>query len=82
MAWWENEVQKKAGKSPGFPHIGGLAQDLSVKNLSADAKTKLKDKIESKNMSVLMEKVTGTESQYGVSLEQANVFHITSTTQI
>jgi hypothetical protein len=33
-------------------------------------------------MSVLMQKVTGTESHYGVSLEQANVFHVTSTTQI
>jgi hypothetical protein len=80
LAWWETEVKKQAGKSPGFPHVGGFAQDVSVKNLDTDSKIKLKTKIEGNKMSILMEKVTGTDSQYGVSIEQSNVFHVTSVT--
>jgi hypothetical protein len=63
-----------------FPHVGGFAQDVSVKNLDTDGKIKLKTKIEGNNMSILMEKVTGMDSQYGVSIEQSNVFHVTSAT--
>jgi hypothetical protein len=76
--WWETEVQAQAGKSPGFPHVGGFAQDVSVKNLSNDEKIKLKKILEDSKLSVLMEKVTGTESEYGVSSDSANVFHVTS----
>ncbi|HEX4507110.1 MAG TPA: hypothetical protein VH722_15375, partial [Alphaproteobacteria bacterium] len=72
LSWWEDEVKKQAGQSPGFPHVGGYAQDVSVKNLDTDGKEKLKKKFESKKISILMEKVTGTESEYGVSLENAN----------
>jgi hypothetical protein len=25
VAWWEAEVKKQAGKSPGFPHVGDFA---------------------------------------------------------
>jgi hypothetical protein len=77
VKWWRDEIQLQAGKSPGFPHVGGFAQDVSVKNLDKDGKDKLKKAIEAKKLSILMEKVTGTESKYGVSLEQANVFHVT-----
>jgi hypothetical protein len=77
LKWWQDEIKLQAGKSPGFPHVGGFAQDVSVKNLDTDGKTALKKKIVAKKMSILMEKVTGTESDYGVSLEQANVFHVT-----
>lgn len=76
--WWQTEVKAQAGKSPGFPHVGGLAQDVSVKNLSKDERSKLHKKIESKKLSILMEKVTGTESQYGVSIDDATVFHVTA----
>jgi hypothetical protein len=77
VKWWEDEIKLQAGKSPGFPHVGGFAQDVSVKNLATDDKKTLKTKLESKQLSILMEKVTGTESDYGVSLENANVFHVT-----
>ena len=80
VTWWETEVKNQVGKSPGFPHVGGFAQDVSVKNRDTDSKIKLKTKIESNNTSILMEKVTGTDSQYGVSIEQSNVFHLTSAT--
>src|SRR5262245_23588713 len=65
--WWKHEIELQAGKSPGFPHVGGHAQDVSVKNLDKDGKDKLKKKLEAKKLKILMEKVTGTDSQYGVS---------------
>jgi hypothetical protein len=77
VKWWRSQIELQAGKSPGFPHVGGYAQDVSVKNLDKDGKEKLKKAIEAKKLSILMEKVTGDDSQYGVSLEQANVFHVT-----
>jgi hypothetical protein len=80
VKWWETAVKEQAGKSPGFPHVGGYAQDISVKKLDTDDKILLKTKIETKNMSILMEKVTGTDSEYGVSVESANVFHVTKIT--
>lgn len=76
LAWWEVEVKAQAGLPTGFAHVGGKAQDISVKNLDTAAKTKLKEKLEAKNISIYMEKVTGTTSEYGVSTEQANVFHV------
>ncbi len=78
VKWWKDEIELQAGKSPGFPHVGGKAQDVSVKNLDKDGKGKLKKALEAKKLKVLMEKVTGTDSQYGVSLDQANVFHVTN----
>ena len=77
VTWWTDEINLQAGKSPGFPHVGGKAQDVSVKNLDTDGKNKLKKKLEAAGLSILMEKVTGTDSDYGVSLEAANVFHVT-----
>lgn len=75
LAWWKAEIMKQAGKSPGFPHVGGKAQDVSVKNLTLEDKKKLKTKIETK-FKILLEKVTGTTSQYGVAISSANVFHV------
>jgi hypothetical protein len=77
VKWWRDEIELQAGKSPGFPHVGGFAQDVSVKNLDKDGKEKLKKVLEARKLKILMEKVTGTDSEYGVSLEQANVFHVT-----
>jgi len=42
LAWWQTEIGKQAGKSPGFPHVGGKAQDVSVKNLDLAGKKLLK----------------------------------------
>ena len=75
LDWWETEIMKQAGKSPGFPHVGGKAQDISVKNLNIDGKKKLKDKLETK-FKILMEKITGDTSKYGVAIAAANVFHV------
>jgi hypothetical protein len=74
LAWWKKEIMAQAGKPDGFAHVGGKAQDVSVKNLDKDGKAKLKETIEAK-LSILMEKVTGTESVYGVTIDAANVFH-------
>jgi hypothetical protein len=73
-AWWKKEIMAQAGKPDGFAHVGGKAQDVSVKNLDKDGRTKLKEKLETK-VDVLMEKVTATDSEYGVSIEAATVFH-------
>jgi len=74
LAWWKKEIMAQAGKPTGFAHVGGKAQDVSVKNLDKDGRTKLKTKLETK-VNVLMEKVTGTESVYGVTIDAATVFH-------
>jgi len=36
----------------------------------------LKTAIEATGLSILLEKVTGTISKYGVSIEKANAFHV------
>lgn len=75
LAWWKAGIMKQAGRSPGFPHVGGKAQDVSVKNLELEDKKKLKTKIKTK-YKILLEKVTGTTSKYGVPISSANVFHV------
>ena len=74
LAWWKKEIMAQAGKPDGFAHVGGKAQDVSVKNLDKDGRAKLKEKLETK-VDILMEKVTDTDSVYGVTIDAANVFH-------
>lgn len=74
--WWQTEIGKQAGKSPGFPHVGGKAQDVSVKNVNLTGKGLLKTTLETAGLSILMEKVTGTTSKYNVTIDKANVFHV------
>ena len=78
LKWFVGEVMKQAGKSPGFAHVGGKALDISVRDLSTAQKQSLLDRITSGGgMGVLFEKVHGDNAKYkGVSLEDANVFHI------
>ena len=76
LTWWQTEISKQAGKSPGFPHEGGKAQDISVKNMDLVGKKLLKNAIEATGLSILLEKVTGTISKYDVSIEKANAFHV------
>ncbi len=76
LTWWQTEIGKQAGKSPGFPHVGGKAQDISVKNVDLVGKKLLKTAIEAVGLGILMERVTGATSKYGVSIERANVFHV------
>lgn len=76
LSWWKDEIMKQAGKSPGFPHVGGKAADMSVKNLDSTAKTDLQDRLKKASLKILLEYVTADDSEYGVSLAKANVFHI------
>jgi hypothetical protein len=78
LAWWKTEIMKQAGKSPGFPHVGGKAIDVSVKNLNNDGKKLLKDEMDKLAVKVLMEHVTGDDAEYGVSISKATVFHCTN----
>lgn len=76
LTWWRREIMAQAGKPKGFAHIGGKAQDVSVKKLTYAQKKKLKTEIEKLGLKILNERVTGTTSEYGVSLTSANVFHV------
>lgn len=76
LSWWKSEIMSQSGKSPGFPHVGGKAQDVSVRNLDGDGKMALKEALEKGRLKILMERVSGSSSEYGVSLSSANVFHI------
>ncbi|MCA8973084.1 MAG: hypothetical protein KDC98_00100 [Planctomycetes bacterium] len=76
LAWWKAAIMKQAGKSPGFPHVGGKAQDISVKQLDKKAKADFKKILDDNKVKVLMEFVTSKDSQYGVSIGKANVFHV------
>lgn len=75
LAWWKIEIMNQAGRSPGFPHVGGKAQDVSVSNLTLEQRKTLKTKLETK-FKILLEKVNATTSDYGVTLALANVFHV------
>jgi hypothetical protein len=76
-SWWKNNILKQAGKSPGFAHVGGSAVDLRVRDLNNEGKQLLKKELDDVGVKILMEKVNGSNSQYNVSISQANVFHCT-----
>jgi hypothetical protein len=76
LTWWEDEIMKQAGKSPGFPHVGGKAQDIVVGGFKLDEKKALVEKLEEAKLKILYEYVTKNESEYNVSLSKANVFHV------
>lgn len=75
LAWWKKEIMAQAGKSPGFPHVGGKAQDVSVKNLGNGDKTKLSEVMKKAKIKILFEYVSGSTSEYGVAISKSNVFH-------
>ncbi len=76
LTWWQTEINAQAGKVPGFAHVGGFAQDVSVKNLTTEQKKALKKVLSDKNVKVLPERVLATTSQFkNVTIEKANVFH-------
>lgn len=82
LAWWKTEIMKQAGKSPGFPHVGGMAQDVSVKLLSVAERQQLQQKLEKNGLRVLLEFVTGSTSKYGVTISISNVFHVYRSSQV
>ncbi len=72
LKWWEKTIMDQAGKSPGFPHVGGKAIDVGVGKVSADLKVKLHEKLTAK-FDVLCEK----GEDYGVKPKEATCFHCT-----
>jgi len=75
LKWWDKEINKQAGKPDGFAHVGGNAQDVSIESLDDDGKKALQQKLEDAKLKVYYEYVTKTDSEYGVALSKANVFH-------
>jgi hypothetical protein len=74
-SWWQGEIMAQAGRSPGFPHVGGKAQDIWIAALDDSGKANLKRILENNGLGVLTEYISGSNSQYDVPLTQANVFH-------
>lgn len=75
LQWWKQEIMQQAGMSPGFPHVGGMAQDISVKNLTTSEREMLKIELEP-IFGILLEKTGETKSIYGVDITEANLFHL------
>jgi len=75
LQWWEREIMLQAGQSPGFPHVGGMAQDVSVKNLTNPERQQLKAELEP-YFGILLEQISDNKSIYGVDITTANLFHL------
>ena len=72
LTWWEKEIMAQAGKVPkGFAHVGGKAQDISVKNLDSLGKQLLQAYIDAVELDIIYEK----PPKYYVSIEEATLFH-------
>lgn len=72
----EKEINKQAGKPDGFAHVGGNVQDISISALDDEGKKSLEAKLTDAKLKVYYEYVTSSDSEYGVSLSEANVFHV------
>ncbi|WP_299439549.1 hypothetical protein [uncultured Rhodospira sp.] len=77
VEWWNSEIAKQAGKPNGFAHVGGYAQDISVKNLTDEEKQKLTLMLNSKGFRVYNEHYSKSKVTFGVPIGQANLFHLT-----
>ncbi|MFC2615635.1 MAG: hypothetical protein ACFNYQ_09000 [Treponema sp.] len=72
LTWWEKEIMAQAGKVPkGFAHVGGKAQDVSVKYLDSFGKQLLQAYIDVVGLDIIYEK----PPKYYVSIEEATLFH-------
>jgi len=75
LRWWEGEIMAQAGKVPkGFAHVGGKAQDVSVKRLDLDGKVALEEIIRSVGLDIIYEK----PPEYYVTIDKATLFHCQS----
>jgi hypothetical protein len=77
--WLDSAVNSQAGKSPGFAHVGGYAQDVSVKNLTLDQKSALLSKLAQGGYGVLNETYadpTTGKAKFNVDINDATVFHV------
>lgn len=71
LSWWEEEIMAQAGKPTGFAHVGGKAQDVSVRNLDLNGKKLLADYIEKAGLGIIYE----NPPTYYVTIEKASLFH-------
>lgn len=71
LNWWEKEIMAQAGRPDGFAHVGGKAQDISVRNLDTKGKLLLEQYIKSLGMGIIYEQ----PPKYYVSIEEATLFH-------
>ena len=75
LTWWEKEIMAQAGKVPkGFAHVGGKAQDVSIKNLDSFGKQLLQAYIAAAGLDIIYEK----PPKYYVSIGEATLFHCQS----
>jgi hypothetical protein len=77
VKWWHQEIGKQAGIPGGFAHVGGKAQDISVKNLSDNEKQNFAILLNQKGYKILYEHYSSAGTKFGVPLSQANLFHVT-----
>lgn len=73
LSWWEKEIMAQAGKPTGFAHVGGRAQDVSVKYLDLTGKKLLAKCIQSFGLGIIYE--ISDPPEYFVTIERANLFH-------
>ena len=71
LNWWEEQIMAQAGRPDGFAHVGGMAQDISVRNLSNDGKAALSQIIEGNGLGIIYE----DPPAYYVDINDATVFH-------
>jgi hypothetical protein len=64
LDWWEREIMAQAGQSPGFPHVGGKAVDVSVKNLNSQGTQLLAGVLQRNGLSILYEQNDRYERSY------------------
>lgn len=74
--WLEDTIQDLAKKRIGFKHLSGHAVDISVRQLDNLSKMRLFNELVDQGVYILLEKVDGAKSVYGVTIDRANVFHV------
>lgn len=72
LSWWEREIMAQAGKPNGFAHVGGKAQDVSVRNLDLSGKQEFSKILQAHNLGIIYEI---PPDSYYVSIDRATVFH-------
>lgn len=73
LSWWEKEIMAQAGIPTGFAHVGGKAQDVSVKYLDLNGKKLLADYIKNVGLGIIYE--ISNPPEYFVTIERADLFH-------
>jgi uncharacterized protein YceK len=64
LDWWEEKIMAQAGQSPGFPHVGGFATDVSVMHLDSQGTQLLADFLEMNGLRILYEENDRYEHSY------------------